>query len=266
VTDRPQTPFTGTAAYYARYRPAYPPALFARLRRQFELDGTGRLLDLGCGPGMLALPLAPDFAEVVGMDPEPEMLAEANALAAERGVTNARWMPGGSDDLRRLRADLGAFRLAVMGRSFHWMDREATLLALWDLLLPGGGIAVIGDGGTGAPRRPWHDTVDAVIQRWVGEVRTGRPSADGASPARHEVVIARSPFQRVETITIDVDRAWDLDGVVGHLLSTSFASPLALGDKRAPFARDLRAALRELESTGRFMETARVEAILAWKE
>jgi SAM-dependent methyltransferase len=265
MTNRPKTRFAGTAAAYARHRPPYPPALFARLREQFALDGTGRLLDLGCGPGTLALPLAPDVAEVVGIDPEPEMLAEAARLAADRGVTNTRWVPGGSDDLPRLRPALGTFRLATMGRAFHWMDREATLRVLCDMLVPGGGVAIVGDGGTGAPREAWHDAVDAVVERWVGEVRTGRPAPGAQPPERHEAIVARSPFPRMATFTIDVGRAWDIDGIVGHLASTSFALPLALGDRQAPFERELRAALRAIEPSGRFTETARVEAILAWK-
>ena len=32
------------------------------------LDGRGRLLDVGCGPGTLALSLATLFGEVVGVD------------------------------------------------------------------------------------------------------------------------------------------------------------------------------------------------------
>ena len=39
--------FKGTAPYYARYRPGYPPELLVRLAATARLDGMGRLLDLG---------------------------------------------------------------------------------------------------------------------------------------------------------------------------------------------------------------------------
>ena len=68
--------FAGKAWHYARYRPGYPRAL-DDLVQEFHLDGTGRLLDFGCGTGQLTLPLAEHVAEAVGMDREPEMLAEA---------------------------------------------------------------------------------------------------------------------------------------------------------------------------------------------
>lgn len=49
--------FEGTAWHYARYRPGYPEVFFDDLIRRFGLDGTGRLLDLGCGTGQLTVPL-----------------------------------------------------------------------------------------------------------------------------------------------------------------------------------------------------------------
>ncbi len=64
--------FAGTAPYYARYRPGYPGAVLGHLRAAFNLDGTGRLLDLGCGTGEVARPLHADFEEVVGLDVSPE--------------------------------------------------------------------------------------------------------------------------------------------------------------------------------------------------
>jgi hypothetical protein len=90
--------FTGTAWYYARYRPGYPEAFFADLVARFHLDGTGRLLDMGCGTGQLTIPLAQHVAAAIGMDPEPEMLAEAARQAQAAHVTNVTWAQGSSVD------------------------------------------------------------------------------------------------------------------------------------------------------------------------
>ncbi|MHB8383460.1 MAG: class I SAM-dependent methyltransferase [Candidatus Binataceae bacterium] len=92
--------YQGTAWYYARFRPPYPAAMVAVLRDKFGLDGTGRMLDLGCGPGPVAIALAHLFEHVVAMDPEPEMLAEGRAAAERSGVSNIEWIAGGSDDFR----------------------------------------------------------------------------------------------------------------------------------------------------------------------
>ncbi|MYV68323.1 methyltransferase domain-containing protein, partial [Streptomyces sp. SID2131] len=74
---RDETLFAGAAASYGRGRPPYAPGLVDALAGAPGLDGRERLLDVGCGPGTLALPLAPLFEEVVGVDPDGGMLAEA---------------------------------------------------------------------------------------------------------------------------------------------------------------------------------------------
>ena len=86
--------FKGTARYYSRYRPGYPDEMIALVIERFCLDGTGRLLDLGCGTGQLLIPLAPHVETAIGMDPEPEMLAEAARVAADEGISNAVWIEG----------------------------------------------------------------------------------------------------------------------------------------------------------------------------
>ena len=258
--------FRGTAWYYARYRPGYPPAFFDHVVARFGLDGTVRLLDLGCGTGQLTLPLAWHMAEVVGMDPEPEMLAEAAAAARTAGVGNVTWLEGGSDDLERLRPRLGRFRLVTMGASFHWMDREATLRQLEELVLPGGGLVVTGSPSLWTRANPWQRAVREVIQRWLGEQRRAGSGAYRDPPERHEVVLARSAFRRLEHYRLDYRAVRDIDWIVGNLYSTSFASPAVLGARRAGFERDLRATLEALSPDGQFEEEVALEAILAWKE
>ena len=178
--------YEGTAWYYSRYRPVYPPSLVRILRENFRLDGTGRLLDLGCGPGPVAIPLAHLFDEVVAMDPDDAMRAEGARIARERGVSNIEWRFGGSKDLS---PELGQFRLVTMGNSFHWMDRARTLDALYDLVTDGGGIAVVGEGAP-IPRPPptrWRAAINAVLKRYLPDRRRAweDPGPPPESVTRH---------------------------------------------------------------------------------
>ncbi|SES12948.1 class I SAM-dependent methyltransferase [Psychrobacillus sp. OK032] len=46
--------FEGTASFYYRFRPMHPASLIRFLVERFSLDGSGQMLDLGCGTGQLA--------------------------------------------------------------------------------------------------------------------------------------------------------------------------------------------------------------------
>ena len=76
VPEFSENAFVGTARYYSQYRPPYPRELWEDLRQRTGLTGKGRLLDIGCGPGRVALALSPYFDEVWAVDPELEMINE----------------------------------------------------------------------------------------------------------------------------------------------------------------------------------------------
>jgi SAM-dependent methyltransferase len=63
--------FASTVEFYARYREPYPPEFFQKVAEQIGLRGDETLLDVGCGPGMLAIGFAPFVGSCTGLDPEP---------------------------------------------------------------------------------------------------------------------------------------------------------------------------------------------------
>ncbi|MBA2590118.1 MAG: class I SAM-dependent methyltransferase, partial [Alphaproteobacteria bacterium] len=143
MTQLPYDPrrFAGTAAFYERYRLDYPERLLARLAGLMGLKAGDAVLDLGCGTGMLAVGFARLGMAVTAMDPEPDMLAAAQGAADTAGVT-VNFVQASSHDLA---PGMGPFRLAAMGRSFHWMDRAATLSVLDRIVTPDGGVALFHD-------------------------------------------------------------------------------------------------------------------------
>ncbi len=256
--------FASAALYYHRYRPPYPDAFFQHVIKRFSLDGTGRLLDLGCGTGQLAIPFAPHFAEVVGLDPDPAMLAEATRVTGESGVRNARWIQGRDVDLQRLGDEIGRVRLATLGRAFHWVDQASTLRALDSLIEPNGGVVIAAD----AERiwrvaGDWQHATQEVIRRWLGDVRRAGSGTYLVDHVPFEDTLAASAFSRVEYFTTMVERFPTIDDIVGYLYSTSFCSHHVLGDKRAGFEADLRQTLTEISPDGRFSEKLGFDAWLA---
>ncbi|GAA2143350.1 class I SAM-dependent methyltransferase [Kitasatospora kazusensis] len=260
--------FGSTVPYYARFRPGYDHRLSGLLRERFGLDGTQRVLDLGAGSGALTLPLARMVREVVAVDPEPAMLAEGRRLAARAGLTGIDWRLGDSGALLAL--DVGPVLLAAMGASFHWMERERPLRDL-DTLVTAGGAVVLASCGArhdDLEPPPWQRVVDEVRERHLGPDR--RPGAGLAAypEVRHQDVLARSPFSRLEEAHWDGTVSRTVDQVIGLQLSFSFSSPAALGPDRPAFERDLRAALTGFQPDGRsgaasFDERVRTEVVIA---
>src|SRR5918992_5156522 len=87
-----KTLFGGSARYYGEGRLPYPTELATAFQEELGLDGSGRLLDVGCGTGEIALHLAPLYDEVVGLDADEEMIAEAREEARRQGYRNTRWI------------------------------------------------------------------------------------------------------------------------------------------------------------------------------
>src|SRR5262245_31865801 len=121
-------PYAGAGWYYAEYRDRVSAELITILAEQLGWSTKDRILDVGAGPGQLSLLIAPSVAEVVAIEPEPDMLAEGERRAAMAGVCNVRFVAGSSDDLPALRSHLGLFRAALMGQSFHWMVEKDRVL------------------------------------------------------------------------------------------------------------------------------------------
>ncbi|MEU4574706.1 class I SAM-dependent methyltransferase [Nonomuraea sp. NPDC023979] len=232
--------FGGAASYYARYRAPHGDEAIAYLAR---VAGSGAcVLDLGCGPGTVAIPLAARVREVIAVDPDPAMLAAGEQLA--EGAGNVRWLRGDSTTL----AALPSFDHVVMGRSFHWMDRRAVLAEL-DVLLPPGGTVMLVGPSRDHPDEPWEPVVRAVRERFgLGEM-TARDSFQ-ATGEHHDDVLKRSPFCRLEEAQFAWTLPRDVDAVVGLQLSYSYSSPARLGDRVTRFAAAVREALLEARPSG----------------
>lgn len=251
--------FTGTAVYYARHRPGYPTAFLTEVARRFSLPG-GRLLDLGCGPGTLTIALAGRVREAVGVDPEPDMLAEATQQASLAGIRNIRWVEARAENLP---PDLGRFQLVTMGRSFHWMDRDQVLATLAEMITPTGGLVIVNDNCLVRPASDWQRTLEEIQAKFLGTVRRAGSGIFAPPTEPHETVLARSPFRHVERVVYEFERQWTVEQIVGYLYSTSFPIRRLLGDRRVSFEKEIIEALRTYSPDGRFVEPVHLEAIFA---
>lgn len=258
--------FKGTARYYACFREGYPDKFFDLLKSKFSLSENDRVLDLGCGTGQIAIPLARIAGEVVAMDPEPEMIAEGKEQAAVSGISNIKWIEGGSEDLPDLRDDPGHYKLVTIGTAFHWMDRKKVLDELYEILTDDGGIAIASNTSIWTyESHGWLITVRELIKKYLGEERRAGSGIFSVAPIKHELFIAESSFTRNQTWKQHWVRSLTSDELIGNLYSTSMANPFVLGDKKEDFESELREILVRLNPADIFRIEGDTEAILAWK-
>jgi len=250
--------FRSTVPFYARYRVSYPDDLIRFVAERCGVGEGARVLDLGCGPGSLALCFECLGAAVTAMDPEPDMLAAAQEYARQENVT-LQVIDGTSYDLG---AALGRFRLVTMGRSFHWMDRPATLAALDGLIEPGGAVVLFDDRRIASPGVHWRTLVEELHEKFI-PTQTAGIRRRKLEEDRHEAVLLRSAFSDLERYGVIFTRTLGPDDIVGWVYSTSSTSPEALGDQRAAFEAELRAGLSAMSLGGEFSEIVEVNALIA---
>ncbi len=101
--------FSAEASSYARYRPGYPPELFAQVASLVREHRAA--WDCATGNGQAALGLAPYFEKVFATDPSEKQLAQAGEhprVVYSRGSAEASGLPSHS------------VTLITVAQAFHW--------------------------------------------------------------------------------------------------------------------------------------------------
>ena len=253
--------YAGAAAHYRCGRPPYSRQLEALLAAELGLDGCGRLLDVGCGPGVLTVRLARLFEDAVGLDPDPAMIIEGRRAAEERGVANITWILARAEELPA--AAPGPYRLVTFGQSFYWTDEVAVAEAVYDMVEPGGALILVGHQAEGravppspGPPRIPHDEIRELVRNYLGS--TSR-AGQGTAPVQAlslEDALAASRFGAPRVIFAPgiPDHVQDIEGVLSNYFSMSYAAPHLFGDRVEEFADEVRDLLRGRSPEGVFWD------------
>ena len=166
-----------------------------------------RVLDVACGPGIVACALATVAVHVTGLDFTPAMLAQAAALQAERRLDNLEWRQGSAMELPFEEAQ---FDLVVARFSFHhYIDPAAAFREMVRVCRPGGTILV----ADVAPRSNAREAYDALEKQ--------------RDPS-HTRALTEEEFDRLgdsSAVALQRKVRYDLASDVGGLLASSFPPP-----------------------------------------
>jgi ubiquinone/menaquinone biosynthesis C-methylase UbiE len=111
--------------------------------RNLELQPGMKVLDIGCGPGRLTVPIARQIGpqgEVVAVDIQAGMLRRAQERAQAAKLANIRFLQGGAGEGKLEQGQYDrALLVTVLGEI---QDRERALKEVFEALKPGGILSV----------------------------------------------------------------------------------------------------------------------------
>lgn len=196
--------FSGHAALYAKYRPDYPPELYAYLATLTPHCDIA--LDCATGNGQAAVGLARYFSKVVATDGSVQQLRNAQRAERVAYVANFAEQPAFRD---------ASIDLVTAAQAAHWFDHERFYAQVRRVLRPQGALAIWTYGM--ASIVPGIDAViadfylNAVGEYWPPERRFVEAGYKNMP----------FPFREVAVPALQLKMQWDLDALMGYVSTWS---------------------------------------------
>lgn len=220
--------FAAAADAYDRGRPDYSPEAIEALVRELGIGPGARVLDLAAGTGKLTRQLVGTGAELIAVEPVPEM--RAKLVAAVPGV---ELLEGTAEQIPLPNHSVDA---VVVGQAFHWFDGVRAVSEIRRVLRPTGALGLIWQARD--PSRPWVTRLDEIID-----------GADDGHPhyrtgAWRQAFDLLALFDPIEEASFDHVQRGDPETIVDRVASISYVA--AMPDERRRAVLD---EVRELLAT-----------------
>jgi SAM-dependent methyltransferase len=210
--------FSGFAGVYDRYRPQPPPVIVDLLTQLAQSDRPA-VVDLGSGTGLSSLLWAERASAVIGVEPNPDMRAQAEHRAHAARASNVRFVEGLSiaTGLPAACADI-----VTCSQSLHWMEPEPTFAEIARILRAGGVFAAY-DCDWPPTLNPEAEQAYIACRIQAGKVEQARhiaPHVHQWNKGEHLERIRQSGrFRYAREVVLHHVESGDADRLVGVMLS-----------------------------------------------
>jgi SAM-dependent methyltransferase len=227
IHDVAASGFSAEAEAYERSRPSYPPDAVAWITEHLRVGPGTRVADVAAGTGKLTRLLEPTGAEVLAVEPVPEMLGILHRSSPA--------IPTVAATAERLALADGCLDAITVAQAFHWFEALRALREFHRVLRPGGRVALVWNARDRSV--PWVDEVWQIMDR----VEQSAPWRDHDN-WRDTAFVENPWFGTLAEAQFAFEQELDHEGVVDRLRSVSHVAARAPDEQEAVFA-EVRAVL-----------------------
>ena len=237
----PTRRFSDRVENYVRFRPSYPHGVIDVLARETGLTPESRIADVGSGTGISSELFLRNGNIVFGVEPNAEMREAAQRLLTDYprftsidGRAEATTLPDRSVDY------------VVAGQAFHWFDPESAKMEFARILRDNGWVALIWNSRR-IESSPFLQAYEALLKRFGTDYElVQHRTIDLAS--LHQIFGA-DPTTGFQLRTLYNEQRFDLEGLTGRLLSSSYA-PTAGHPAYRPMLHELKQIFDQYAESG----------------
>jgi MOSC domain-containing protein YiiM/SAM-dependent methyltransferase len=232
INEQAAKGFAAQADAYERGRPEHTGESVELLARELGFGSGSRVVDLGAGTGKLTRQLVATGADVVAIEPIPEMRAHI-----ETSMPEVEAIAGTAEDLPLKGHSVDA---VLVAQAFHWFDALRALSEIRRVLKPGGGLGLL-----------WQARDDS--EPWVARLNEIIDGADDGHPRfRHggwrEPFESTALLEPLQETTLQSIQRTTAEGVVDRVASISYIAAMGEED-REPVLADVRRLLASEPAT-----------------
>ena len=248
------TNFGRAAKDYGTFRAGFPGSVFDRLAG-FDVGILDHaVVDLGTGTGTLARGFARRGCRVIGVDPDPRMIAVAKQLDLEFNLS-IRYVEAKAESTG---LDSGAADVVTAGQCWHWFDQRRAIAEVIRLLKPNGSLVIANFDWLPLSGNVVEATEELIIQ-YNPDWHFG--GGNGMYP-QYLPVLSEAGLQGIQTFSYDVDVPYTHEAWRGRIQASAGVAALA-SDSARKFDADLMTLLANRFSSSVLAVPHRIFVIVA---